>query len=49
MMDIVYAAARAYCLPTEWTSTRLQDGLVVARQRSGEGTFNVEAVHHLPV
>jgi hypothetical protein len=27
---------------------RLQDGLVVVRQRSGHGTFNAEAAHHLP-
>src|SRR5688572_4644703 len=28
---------------------RLQDGLVAARQRSGQGTLNDEATHHLPV
>jgi hypothetical protein len=28
---------------------RLQDGLVVARQRSGQGTLNAEATHRLPV
>jgi hypothetical protein len=28
---------------------RLQDGLVAARQRSGQGTFNAEAAHRLPV
>jgi hypothetical protein len=27
---------------------RLQDGLVVVRQRSGQGSFNAEAAHHLP-
>jgi hypothetical protein len=27
----------------------LQDGLVAARQWSGQGTFNVEAAHRLPV
>jgi hypothetical protein len=27
---------------------RLQDGLVVARQRSGHGTLNAEAAHRLP-
>jgi hypothetical protein len=27
---------------------RLQDGLVAARQRSGQGSFNAEAAHHLP-
>jgi hypothetical protein len=26
---------------------RLQDGLVAARQRSGQGTFNAEAAHRL--
>jgi hypothetical protein len=28
---------------------RLQDGLVTARQRSGQGTLNAEAAHHLSV
>jgi hypothetical protein len=28
---------------------RLQDGLVAARQRSGQGTLNAEAAHRLPV
>jgi hypothetical protein len=28
---------------------RLQDGLVAARQRSGQGSLNVEAAHRLPV
>jgi hypothetical protein len=28
---------------------RLQDGLVAARQRSGQGTLNAEAAHHLLV
>ena len=28
---------------------RLQDGLGVVRQRSGQGTFNAEAAHRLPV
>jgi hypothetical protein len=28
---------------------RLQDGLVAARQRSGQSTFNAEAAHRLPV
>jgi hypothetical protein len=28
---------------------RLQDGLVAARQRSGQGTLNAEAAHCLPV
>jgi hypothetical protein len=28
---------------------RLQDGLVAARQRSGQGTLNDEATHRLPV
>jgi hypothetical protein len=27
----------------------LQDGLVAARQRNGQGTFNAEAAHRLPV
>jgi hypothetical protein len=27
----------------------LQDGLVAARQRSGQGTLNAEAAHCLPV
>jgi hypothetical protein len=30
-------------------SRRLQDGLVAARQRSGQGTLNAEAAHRLPV
>jgi hypothetical protein len=28
---------------------RLQDDLVTARQQSGHGSFNAEAVHRLPV
>jgi hypothetical protein len=28
---------------------RLQDGLVAARQRSGQGSLNAEAAHRLPV
>jgi hypothetical protein len=28
---------------------RLQDGLVAARQKSGQGSFNAEAAHRLPV
>jgi hypothetical protein len=28
---------------------RLQDGLVVTRQRSGQATLNAEAAHRLPV
>jgi hypothetical protein len=28
---------------------RLQDGLVAARQQSGQGLFNAEAAHRLPV
>jgi hypothetical protein len=28
---------------------RLQDSLVAARQRSGQGTLNAEAAHRLPV
>jgi hypothetical protein len=28
---------------------RLQDGLVAARQRSGQGTLNAEVAHRLPV
>jgi hypothetical protein len=28
---------------------RLQEGLVAARQRSGQGTLNAEATHRLPV
>jgi hypothetical protein len=28
---------------------RLQDGLVATRQRSGQGIFNAEAAHRLPV
>jgi hypothetical protein len=28
---------------------RLQDGLVAARQRNGQGTLNAEAAHRLPV
>jgi hypothetical protein len=28
---------------------RLQDGLVVARQQSGQVTFNAETAHRLPV
>jgi hypothetical protein len=48
-MGIVYAAARAYCLPMEWTGTLLRDGLVAACQRSGHGTLNAEAAHRLPV
>jgi hypothetical protein len=27
----------------------LQDGLVAARQRSGQGSLNAEAAHRLPV
>jgi hypothetical protein len=27
----------------------LQDGLVAARQRSGQGTFNVEVAYRLPL
>jgi hypothetical protein len=27
---------------------RLQDGMVAARQRSGQDTLNVEAAHRLP-
>jgi hypothetical protein len=28
---------------------RLQDGLVAARQQSGQGSFNAKAAHCLPV
>jgi hypothetical protein len=28
---------------------RLQDGLVAARQRNGQGTLNAKATHRLPV
>jgi hypothetical protein len=48
-MSIVYAAARAYCLPTEWTGTSPTGWLVAARQQSGQGTLNAEAAYRLPV
>jgi hypothetical protein len=40
MMSTMYAAARAYCLQPERTGNRLQDGLVAARQQSGQDTLN---------
>jgi hypothetical protein len=49
MMGVVHAVAWAYCLPTEWTGTPPQDGLVAARQQSGQGSLNAEAAHRLPV
>jgi hypothetical protein len=49
MMSTVYAAARAYCLPTEWTGTPPTGWLVTACQQSGHGTLNVESAHRLPV
>jgi hypothetical protein len=48
-MSTVYAAARAYYLPPGRTGTRLLDGLVAARQQSGQGTLNAEAAHRLSV
>jgi hypothetical protein len=47
MMSTVYVAART--CQRNGQARRLQDGLVVVRQRSGHDTFNAGAAHHLPV
>jgi hypothetical protein len=49
MMSTVYAAARSYCRHRNGQARRLQDGLVAARQRCGQGSFNAEAAHRPPV
>jgi hypothetical protein len=49
MMSAAHVAAWAYRLPTEWTGTPPVRWSVAVRQRSGHGTFNVEAAHHLSV
>jgi hypothetical protein len=39
------------CAACQWNgqARRLRDGLVAARQRSGQGSLNAEAAHRLPV
>jgi hypothetical protein len=49
MMSTVYAEHGRTACQRNGQARRLQDGLVIARQRSGQGTFNAEAAHRLPV
>jgi hypothetical protein len=47
-MSTVHVAARAHYRPRNGQAHRLQDGLVVVRQRSGQGAFNTEVAQRLP-
>jgi hypothetical protein len=49
MMSTVYAADGRTACQRNGQARRLQDGLVTAHQRSGQGTLNAEAAHRLPV
>jgi hypothetical protein len=48
MMSVVHVAAWRTACQRNGQARRLRDGLVAARQRSGHGSLNAEAVHRLP-
>jgi hypothetical protein len=44
----MWQCGHAACQPIR-QARRLRDGLVVVRQRNGQGSLNAEAAHRLPV
>jgi hypothetical protein len=49
MMSVVHTAAWRTACQRNGQARRLQDGLVTAHLRSGQGLLNAEAAHRLPV